>query len=74
MKPGYLRKNGLPYSENATMTEYFVTHRTPDGNQWLVVTQQVRDPKFIQGEYVSNWHYRKEPDSSKWRPTPCTAA
>ncbi|MEQ1760587.1 MAG: hypothetical protein ABL986_19930 [Vicinamibacterales bacterium] len=74
MKSGYLRKNGLPYSENATMTEYFNTHRTPDGNQWLTVTQLVRDPRFIQGEYVSNWHYRKEPDAAKWRPTPCTAA
>ena len=73
MKSGYLRKNGLPYSENATMTEYFNMHRTPDGNQWLTVTQLVRDPRYIQGEYVSNWHYRKEPDNSKWRPTPCSA-
>ncbi len=74
MKSGYLRKNGLPYSDNATMTEYYNTHRTPDGNQWLTVTQLVRDPRFIQGEYVSNWHYRKEPDASKWRPTPCIAS
>lgn len=74
MRAGYLRKNGLPYSDAATMTEYFNTHRTPDGNQWLTVTQLVRDPRYIQGEYVSNWHYRKEPDGSKWRPTPCSAA
>ena len=74
MKPGYIRKNGGPYRENATLTEYFNTHRTPDGNQWLTVTQLVRDPRYIQGEYVSNWHYRKEPDGSKWRPTPCSAA
>ncbi len=74
MKPGYLRKNGLPYGENATMTEYFNMHRTPDGNQWLTVTQLVRDPRNIQGEYVSNWHYKKEADASKWRPTPCSAA
>ena len=74
MKPGYLRKNGVPYSEEATMTEHFFTHRTPDGNQWLTVTQLVRDPRYIQGEYVSNWHYKKEPDSSKWRPTPCSAS
>jgi hypothetical protein len=73
MKPGYIRKNGIPYSENTTMTEYFNTHPTPDGNQWLTVTQLVRDPKYIEGEYVTNWHYKKEPDASKWRPTPCKA-
>ncbi len=73
MKPGYYRKNGVPYSENATMTEYFNTHPTPDGNQWLTVTQLVRDPKYLQVEYVTNWHYEKEPDASKWRPTPCSA-
>ncbi|MBI4266208.1 MAG: hypothetical protein HY657_17675 [Acidobacteria bacterium] len=50
MRPGYLRKNGLPYSENATMTEYFFTHRAPDGNQWLTVTQLVRDPKYLTQE------------------------
>ena len=24
MRPGYLRKNGVPYSANAVLTEYFV--------------------------------------------------
>ena len=74
MKAGYLRKNGLPYSENAQMTESFFVHREPDGNQWLVVQQKVRDPRYLNAEYVSSWHYRKEPDASKWRPTPCVAS
>lgn len=74
MKPGYLRKNGIPYSENATMTEHFYTHTTPDGNRWLTVTQIVRDPKYLNGDYVSSWHYKREPNDSKFRPSPCVVS
>src|SRR5439155_14899908 len=38
MKAGYLRKNGVPYSENATVTEYFDVAPQPGGGQLLVVT------------------------------------
>ena len=47
MKPGYLRKNGVPYSENATVTEYFDRHKESNGDQWLTVTTLVDDPKYL---------------------------
>jgi hypothetical protein len=74
MKAGYIRKNGIPYSANAEMTERFFVNTTPDGNQWLTVTQYVRDPQYLNVEYVTSWHYKKEPNDAKWRPTPCSAA
>ena len=38
MRPGYLRKNGVPYGGNAVMTEYFESHAVPNGDRLLVVT------------------------------------
>ena len=73
MKPGYLRKNGVPYSENATVTEYFDRHKESNGDQWLTVTTIVEDPKYLNQPFTTSSHFKKEPDGSKWRPTPCAA-
>ena len=73
MKPGYLRKNGVPYSENATVSEYFDRHKESNGDQWLTVTTIVEDPKYLNQPFTTSSHFKKEPDGSKWRPTPCAA-
>src|SRR6476619_784167 len=36
MKAGYLQKNGVPYSENAVLTEYFELTKEANGDQWLI--------------------------------------
>jgi hypothetical protein len=46
MKPGYLRKNGAPYSADAVVTEYFDALREPDGEQYLIVKTLVDDPQY----------------------------
>jgi hypothetical protein len=73
MRPGYLRKNGVPYSETATMTEYLDLQREPNGDEWLVVTSVVREPKYLTEDFVTSPHFKREADGSKWRPAPCTA-
>jgi hypothetical protein len=52
LKEGWLRRNGLPRSEKATMTEYFIRH----GDYFTVVTI-VKDPVFLTEPLVrtSNW-------------------
>jgi hypothetical protein len=72
MTPGYLRKNGVPYSENATVTEYFDRHKELNGDEWLTVTTLVEDPKYLNQPFITTSHFKKEPDGSKWRPTACT--
>jgi hypothetical protein len=69
--PGWLRRNGVPYSENATLTEYFDRFPTPDGNEWFVVTTIVEDPMYLRTPFVTSSHFRREPDGSKWHPMPC---
>jgi hypothetical protein len=48
MRSGYLRKNGVPYSENAAVTEYFDMAPLPGGGQVLLVTTIVDDPQYLQ--------------------------
>jgi hypothetical protein len=70
MRAGYLRKNGLPYSENAVLTEYY--HRFDlDGQAYLVVTSIVDDPQYLRERFITSGQFRREPDASKWNPTPC---
>jgi len=73
MKAGYLRKNGVPYSENAVVTEYFDRHNEPNGDQWFTVTTIVDDPTYLDQPFVTSTHFKKEPDAAKWHPTACSA-
>jgi hypothetical protein len=70
---GYLRKNGVPYSERTTVTEHFDVASLPDGSKLLLVTTIVEDPLYLNGPYVVSPHFKKEADGSKWDPTPCSS-
>lgn len=71
LRLGYLRKNGVPYSEETVLTEYFDRHTAPNGDEWLTVTTIVNDPKYLTREFIPTTDFKKEPDGSKWNPTPC---
>jgi hypothetical protein len=73
LKPGYLRKNGVPYSANATLTEYFDRVNEPNGDSYLAITTTVEDPVYLAQPFLTASHYKKQPDSSGWNPTPCSA-
>jgi hypothetical protein len=74
MKAGYLRKNGVPYSENALVTEYFDRHTEPNGDQWFTVTTIVDDPKYLAEPFITSSHFKKEANGAKWRATACSAS
>ena len=73
LRAGYLRKNGVPYSERATVTEHFDLTSLPDGGQLLLVNTVVEDPVYLNAPYVVSPHFKKEPDGSKWDPAPCSS-
>lgn len=73
MKPGYLRKNGVPYSGNSVLTEYFARITEPNGDEYLVVTTMLEDPQYLNAPYVRSGQFRKQPDATGWNPTPCSA-
>jgi hypothetical protein len=71
-RSGYLRKNGVPYSETATITEYF--HRLPDhpnGDALLHVVTIVEDPRYLNDAFYTSTHFRREANGAKWNPTEC---
>jgi len=73
MKPGYLQKNGVPYSGNAVMTEYVSRTIESNGDSWLIVTTIVEDPQYLNQPFTRSTHFKKLPDASGWNPTPCSA-
>ena len=72
MKPGYLRKNGIPYSANAVITEYFERFDQPNGEALLLVITEVNDPAYLATPFWTSTHFRKQKDSAGWNPTPCS--
>lgn len=70
-RAGYLQSNGVPYSANATVTEYF--HRTDEenGDAWLIVTTLVEDPQYLTGPFQRSSHFRRQADGAGWNPTSC---
>jgi len=72
MTGGYLRKNGVPYSNAASLTEYIdLVPLQPNGDRWLVVSAIVDDPTYLTEPFVTSTHFKKETDGRGWRPTPC---
>jgi len=71
-KAGYLRKNGVPYSEQASITEYF--HRLPahpNGDEWLNVVTVVEDPRYLSQPFYTSSNFRREADAANFAPSPC---
>lgn len=73
IRPGYLRKNGVPYSADAMLTEYYSRTAEPNGDSWLIVTTIVEDPKYLTQPFITSTHFRRQPDAAGWNPQPCTS-
>ena len=74
MRAGYLQKNGVPYSANALLEEYFDLASDPyTKNTWLLVTTVVTDAQYLNEQLIMHSHFKKLPDASGWDPTPCRA-
>jgi hypothetical protein len=74
MRPGYLQKNGVPYSANAVQTEYFSRTLEPNGDSWLILTAIVEDPQYLTGPFIRSTHYKRLPDTNTaWEPEPCSS-
>jgi hypothetical protein len=70
LRSGYLRKNGVPYSDETTVTEYFDRVSAYESD-WLTVFTIVDDPKYLTQQFITSTHFKREPDGSKWMPAPC---
>jgi hypothetical protein len=74
LRAGYLRRNGIPYSQNAQLTEYFdLIPKQPNGDEWLIVNSLVVDPLYLTERFIVSSNFKREPDGSQWHPTECSS-
>jgi hypothetical protein len=62
LKPSYLRRNGLPRSEHATFTEYWVRH-----GDVLTITTAIVDPAFLTEPLVRSQSWQLDPGQQQGR-------
>jgi hypothetical protein len=73
LRPGYLRRNGVPYSADTRLSEFYYVLEDGDVT-WLILVTVVEDPRNLTQPFVTSRQFMKEPDASTWNPTPCTAS
>jgi hypothetical protein len=73
LRAGYLRKNGVPYSANATLTEYYHRMTAPNGDIWLTVVSELEDPESLREPFVQSTHFKKLAAGATFKPEACSA-
>jgi len=73
LRPGYILKNGAPYSQDAVLTEYFDYLEPEEGLAYLVVSRTLEDPAYLSEPMLTSVHFRRQPNAAGWNPTPCSA-
>lgn len=74
LRPGYIRKNGVPYSAATRLTEYYNRTNEPNGDSWLIVTTVIEDAQNLTSRFATSTHFKKVADGSAWTPSPCSAS
>jgi hypothetical protein len=73
LRPGYIRKNGAPYSGKTVVTEYWDLNTLPNGDRFLTITTRVEDPVYFTRPLQTSSDFKKLADAAGWNPTPCSA-
>jgi hypothetical protein len=73
LRPGYLRKNGVPYGPNTTMTEYYHRMTAPNGDVWLTVVAEIVDADNLREPFVQSTHFKKLPANAPFKSEACEA-
>ena len=73
LRPGYLRKNGPPYSANTVLKEFLDLSKEPNGDTWFVVTTIVEDPQYLNEPFVTSTNFKKQPGATGFSPAACSA-
>src|SRR5262245_60563224 len=73
LRPGYLRKNGVPYGANTTMTEYYHRMTAPNGDVWLTIVAEIVDAENLRDPFVQSTHFKKLAANATFKPEACEA-
>jgi hypothetical protein len=67
MRPGYLRRNGVPYSANAVMTEFIDLTEEANKDSWLILTSSVDDPQYLAIPVMLTTQFKRDADGFSTR-------
>ena len=73
LKAGFLRKNGVPYSDNTSVAEYYDLVKERNGDVLLVATIVVTDPFYLREPMIVSSHFKKQTSDAGWKPSDCTS-
>ena len=73
LRAGYLRKNGVPYSANTTMTEFYHRMTAPNGDVWLTIVAEITDPDNLREPFVQSTHFKRLAPNATFKPEACEA-
>ena len=68
LKAGYLRKNGVPYSDNASLTEYYDLVKERNGGPVDGGNHCHHGPVFLREPFIVSSHFKKLADNTGWNP------
>lgn len=71
LAPGYVRRNGVPYSDQAKLTEYYERLKEDNGDEYLVIISQLEDPVYLAQPVLTSTNFKREKDGKKWDPSDC---
>jgi hypothetical protein len=71
MRPGYVTRNGVPFSNNATLTEFYDLVKEKSGTQYLVLTSMLDDLAYMSQPMWTATHFKKQGDASGFNPAAC---
>ena len=71
MKAGYATRNGVPFSNNATLTEYYDLVKEKSGVEYLILTSSLDDPTYMSQPMWTATHFKKQSDAKGFTPVGC---
>ncbi|HWG77128.1 MAG TPA: hypothetical protein VN660_10105 [Steroidobacteraceae bacterium] len=73
LKAGYIRKNGIPYSESTKLLEYYDVIQDGSGSRLIMLTSDITDPVYLYYPYISTSQFLQQPSAAGWEPSACSA-
>ena len=71
LMPAFLQRNGVPYSDQTTIEDYYKVIDAPNGDRWLIITSVVSDPVYLRQNWITSTNFKYEANGDNWDPIDC---
>lgn len=71
LMPAFLQRNGVPYSDQTSIEDFYKVIDAPNGDRWLIITSVVSDPVNLQQHWITSSNFKYEENDENWNLTGC---